>query len=261
MIPHIPWYLTLIVLTTDLAIVVGVWRILASATARTILQPTQQRRMRIGVAVFLAAWLSAAFLLAPSPASLVDRNLYFINPLIPIFSVLPLVVVLLALAFSASFRATLAALSLPAIIGVQLYRSVGAIFLVLLAMGQLPGHFALPAGWGDIAIGVSAPLVALALARGARGSKTLAYVWNIVGIVDLVVAVGMGTGLLPQFVLSGVHGPLPAAAAMGVFPMILVPALAVPVSVMLHGLALARLSKSSSPIRRSDRAGISPVQA
>lgn len=34
---------------------------------------------------------------------------------------------------------------------------------------------------------------------------------------------------------------LPAAAAMGVFPMILVPTFAVTVSVLLHLLALARL--------------------
>jgi hypothetical protein len=51
----------------------------------------------------------------------------------------------------------------------------------------------------------------------------------------------MGTGLLPQFVLAGVEGRVPSAAALGVFPMTLVPALAVPVSIMLHVLALVRL--------------------
>ncbi|HEU4955961.1 MAG TPA: hypothetical protein VFT28_15350, partial [Gemmatimonadales bacterium] len=68
--------------------------------------------------------------------------------------------------------------------------------------------------------------------------------WNALGLLDLVVAVGMGTGLLP--LLTGER--LPAAAAMGVYPLILVPTFAVPVAVLLHLIALRRLRRSPRPV-------------
>jgi hypothetical protein len=46
------------------------------------------------------------------------------------------------------------------IVGVQLYRALGLMFLVLYAVGRLPGAFALPAGIGDVIVGLVAPLVA-----------------------------------------------------------------------------------------------------
>jgi hypothetical protein len=68
----------------------------------------------------------------------------------------------------------------------------------------------------------------------------LGIAWNVLGLLDLVVAVGMGSGFLAPL-LTPELGPVPPAAAMGAFPLILVPTFAVPVSVLLHLLALARL--------------------
>src|SRR5690348_9000038 len=45
------------------------------------------------------------------------------------------------------------------IVSVQSYRVLGLIFLVLYAAGRMPGAFALPAGVGDILVGVLAPVV------------------------------------------------------------------------------------------------------
>src|SRR4029077_4583233 len=42
----------------------------------------------------------------------------------------------------------------------------GTAFLLIMALGHLPALFALPAGLGDIAAGIAAPLVALRLAQG-----------------------------------------------------------------------------------------------
>ena len=50
-------------------------------------------------------------------------------------------------------------------LSVQLYRALGVIFLILYAAGKLPGQFALPAGVGDIAIGLLAPIMGFAYAR------------------------------------------------------------------------------------------------
>jgi hypothetical protein len=243
MIPVIPWYLELIALATNLAVAAAVWGILSRAAGRSGLQPAVQRSVRFGSAIFLGAWLGAALLLAPPPGSLLARDRFYLTPLIPFFVLVPGTIALLALRLSPAGRRVVAAASLPALIGVQLYRTIGVVFLVLLALGQLPAHFALPAGWGDVAIGLTAPLVALAVARGVRGGRTLAVTWNVVGLLDLVVAVGMGTGFLARFLAPDLAPPVPPAAAMGIFPMILVPTFTVPISVLLHLLALGGLRR------------------
>jgi len=77
-------------------------------------------------------------------------------------------------------------------VGVQFYRVLGVIFLVLLLDGSTPGVFAAPAGTGDVAVGLLAPAVAWAFARGLRGSTGLVRAWNLLGLAYLVVAVTTG---------------------------------------------------------------------
>ncbi|MGH7518116.1 MAG: hypothetical protein ACREOC_11710 [Gemmatimonadales bacterium] len=240
MIPLIPWYITTIVLATNLTIAVAVWTLVSSTAGRSDLPLAARRTVRIGSGLFLGAWLGAALLLAPAPASLLGREQFYLTPLVPLFAAVPPAIVALALGFSPALRRAVAAVPLPALIGVQFYRVVGAVFLILLAQGRIPAHFALPAGWGDVAIGLAAPVIALALARRVRGARPLAIAWNALGLLDLVVAVGMGTGFLAPLLVPEL-GRVPPAAAMGAFPMILVPTFAVPVSALLHLLALARL--------------------
>jgi len=250
MTPHIPWYITAVVLTIDAAIVTAVWNILSRAAARSGLPPAGQRAVRTGAAVFLGVWLGGLLLLAPAPATLEGRDPFTITPLIPLALALPLAGVALALAASASFRRTLAAVTVPALVGVQAYRIIGAVFLVLYAQGRIAGHFALPAGWGDVAVGLTAPLVALALARGVAGSRALAVSWIAFSLLDLAVAVGMGTGFLAPLLAPELGPRVAPVAAMGVFPLIMVPAFAVPISVMLHLAALVKLLGEARLARR-----------
>lgn len=245
MLPVIPPSIVIVSLATNFVIAVAVWRILAAATARSGIPPERQRFMRIATGVALGGWLGAALLLAPAPASLLARDRFYLTPVIPLFAVASLTLTLLAVRFSPSFRRVLDAASLPAMIGVQLYRTIGLLFVILLGLGQLPAHFAQPAGWGDIAIGVTAPLVALALARGLAGSVPLAFAWNVLGIADLVVAVGLGTGYLAPLLMPSLGARVPPVAAMGVFPLIVVPIFAVPVSVLLHLLSLRKLRREA----------------
>jgi len=56
----------------------------------------------------------------------------------------------------------------------------------VMAQGHLPAAFALPAGLGDIALGVSAPFVARRLAHGT--GRIGAVRFNVLGILDLIVA-------------------------------------------------------------------------
>jgi hypothetical protein len=113
----------------------------------------------------------------------------------------------------------------------------------------LPGVFAWPAGLGDIAIGVTAPWVALALVRrpGFVTSRVF-VVWNLFGILDLVVAVSAGA--LSSVLASGVAGDV-TTGPMAQLPLVLIPKYLVPLFLMLHLAALFQARRQSS----TDHAG------
>jgi hypothetical protein len=238
MIPTIPWYITLVVLATNLALAAGLWRLIAAGADRAGLPADSARRVRIASALAIAGWLGLALLLAPAPRTLLQRDLFDVTPLIPLFAGGSFAAVLAARRAFPSFRRALSAMPLAWLHGIQVWRVIGAVFVLLLAQGQLPGHFALPAGWGDVAVGIAAPIVALALATRRPGAAALASAWNVFGLADLVVAVGMGTGYLAPLLIGA---RVPPAPAMAVFPLILVPTFAVPMAVMLHLAGLGRL--------------------
>jgi hypothetical protein len=112
-------------------------------------------------------------------------------------------------------------------------RVVGVLFLIVMAQGHLPAAFALPAGLGDIAIGVAAPFVARRLARDS--GHTGAVRFNVLGILDLVVAGIIG------FLLLGIVEVTPSTAPLTLLPLALIPTGAVPLAVALHIVSLCRL--------------------
>jgi hypothetical protein len=122
---------------------------------------------------------------------------------------------------------------------IQAWRIGGFSFLALYTYGILPGYFAWPAGVGDMAIGVSAPWIVVALMRqpGFTASKGFVW-WNVFGILDLVIAVGMGA-FAPLFLSDYVVGP-GTADAMARLPLVLVPAFFVPIFIILHVATLSQ---------------------
>jgi hypothetical protein len=123
-------------------------------------------------------------------------------------------------------------IDLPVIAGIQAWRFGGLGFIALYAYGILPGLFAWPAGLGDMAIGVTAPLVIVALRRQpAFAAGTLFRVWNLLGILDLVVAVSLGA--LSSVLGIGISAEI-VTFPMGELPLVLVPTFLVPLFVMLH---------------------------
>lgn len=125
------------------------------------------------------------------------------------------------------------------LVGIQLYRVLGIIFLVLYAGGHLPGLFALPAGLGDTLVGILAPLAVVSLTRSPEHSARRVRLWNLLGIADLVVAVTMGFLTSPSpFQIAAFHRP---SALIAMFPLSLIPVFAVPLSILLHIASLQKL--------------------
>jgi hypothetical protein len=84
----------------------------------------------------------------------------------------------------------------------------------------------------------------------------IALSWNALGLLDLAVAVGMGTGLLAPLLVPELGPRVPPVPAMGVYPLVLVPAFAVPASALVHVLALSRLAREARP-----QPGLQPEEA
>jgi len=120
----------------------------------------------------------------------------------------------------------------------QTWRVMGLFFLVDLYRGLLPAGFALPAGLGDIAIGVTAPLVAYLIRSNSPHKQAVYVAWNVLGIIDLVLAVTLG--ILHSQSTFGILAGGTTTALMSVFPRNLVPTFLVPLFVILHIAALSR---------------------
>jgi len=146
--------------------------------------------------------------------------------------VLPLVLFVVDRRLGSPLFAGFMRLELPTLIRLQTFRIIGVVFLVAWAGGTLPGGFALPAGIGDIAVGLAAPFVAAAVTGRRPHHLTLARLWNILGTVDLVTAVTLGVlhGRSPIGLLAGAV-PTDAVAR---YPMSVIPTFFVPLALMLH---------------------------
>ena len=145
---------------------------------------------------------------------------------------IPIAIFVIWSAVSQPFRQFLLSLNPSTLTIVQAWRIAGFVFLVLYAYKILPGDLALPAGWGDIAIGATAPFVALKLANPDHRKGFI--LWQLLGITDLVSAVGLGTTAQ----LINPHGIAPSA--MTVLPMSLIPTFAVPLFMILHFISIAQ---------------------
>ncbi|HEY5227412.1 MAG TPA: hypothetical protein VIJ19_02670 [Opitutaceae bacterium] len=115
-------------------------------------------------------------------------------------------------------------LGLRGILALNIFRLEGLYFLRLGSEGRLPTIFADRAGWGDVAAAAGA--IVLLLWRGGRGFRTALWVWNVLGVLDLAVAVGTATWL--NLTSPG------AMAAFTVPPFCLVPFWAVPLLLCGH---------------------------
>ena len=143
------------------------------------------------------------------------------------------------------------------LIGVQFYRALGVIFLILYATGKLPGLFAWPAGLGDVVVGVLAPVVAIAYRLGPRENTYLVSAWNLFGLADLVVAVTAGFLTSPSpFQLFAFDLPNELVTE---FPLVLIPVFLVPLSVLLHIASLAKLRRDA--LRGNNRRGTARAPA
>jgi hypothetical protein len=234
----VPTYLPYVILIgnglTLFAIFYGLNRALAEAS-----WPRTERRRALTIsAVILLGWLVIAL-------GLSGVGFYHVAqsgiPTIQYGLFLPILIGVFLIFRSEVAGRILGAVPQPWIVGVQLYRALGVVFLTLYAAGQLPALFAWPAGVGDIMVGLSAPLLAYAYARAPREAAGRVKAWNVFGILDLTFAVTLGFLTSPSAITPiAVH---PSSEVVTMLPMVMIPVYMVPLSILLHIASLVKLRR------------------
>jgi hypothetical protein len=200
-------------------------------------QPGGRGGIRLGVATALTVWLLLVLSFGAAGAFVSRPG----TPPLPIAIgvAAPLVLFFAWLRLSQSFREFVLYLDLRLIAGIQAWRFAGLGFLSLYAYKVLPAVFAFPAGLGDMAIGVAAPWMILALVRQPGFAASGAFIrWNILGILDLIIAVSIAT--VSAFFATGAPGEI-STAPLATLPLLLIPAFLVPLFLMLHIAALMQI--------------------
>ena len=242
-LPLTIWVISPILISTFI-----IWMLLRSAERKLFLDdPRPGRRVSTSALLLLVGWLAAAFSL--SWMGIFEAKADSLFPVIALGVSFPLVVGYAFLSRSKELDRVLHHVPQRWLVAIQLYRVFGVTFLLFYSAEMLPGAFALPAGIGDIAVGLAAPAVAYLYAAGYRRSCLAVLLWNVLGIADLVLAVATGFLSPPgPFHVLALENPNTMITA---FPLVLIPTFAVPLSIILH---LASMKKLRHAIRQSGSA-------
>jgi len=220
-----PIYLWILVLTGVLGMPITTGAVLARA----------DRAVGVRVAAGLLAWTAVSTGLALS--GVYESGRVFAGSLMPAAFLVGLLGMLAATRTPALARVLDSPGMVPRLAYPQMFRVAGVVFLIGLALGRVPAAFALPAGLGDIAVGLSAYFV-------ARRGRTALRRFSYAGIADLVVALTIGALTVPGTIRLAGLGP--ANTAVTELPLVLIPTAAVPLALVLHFAVLRRTRTASA---------------
>ena len=163
---------------------------------------------------------------------LVNTSGGFFAP-IALTAVAPVLAFLTAFALAPKFRSFVLAQNPRTLTLIQLWRVMGFAFLTLYAVNHLPAVFAIPAGFGDVMVGLLALVMVYRLDRDPDYVTAPGFTrFHLFGLVDFAVAIfaaGLSSGFLPALVPGGV-----TSAPMDVWPLNLFPTFFVPSFIIIQ---------------------------
>ncbi|MEO0717807.1 MAG: hypothetical protein AAFZ06_02910 [Pseudomonadota bacterium] len=217
----------------------GVVALTVLAAARAGLERGQIAQAGVTVAAFLGLWGAIAFLLAKRelllpPASVGDAPYVLILMLGGAF-------LLWALGRLTRLGRRITDAADPGlVIGFQIPRVMGAVFLIGWALGAIPWQFAIPAGLGDIWAGVVGYQAMRAVERGDADADRKIMWANVVGLGDFVVAVSTGLITSEGFLHLLAHD---APNIINHYPLALFPGFFVGIFIAMHVFSLGQLRR------------------
>jgi hypothetical protein len=126
------------------------------------------------------------------------------------------------------------------LVGLQLFRVIGGVFLIEMVRGHIPGVFAYPAGVGDILVGMVAFGILLACNKRQRVPGAFIVLVIVLGIADFISAFFFGFTSTPgpfQLFFPAIPNRLL------VFPTGMIPLFLVPYAIFFHTLSLLNYLK------------------
>jgi hypothetical protein len=212
---------------------------MSATLSSTSLQPSTGRAPA-PLVVVLAAWLAAVLGLGASGAFMAPPHTPPLALLIAF--VAPVAAGVIAYRASTQVREWVLGIEPRVFVSLQAWRFAGFSFIALYTHGILPGFFAWPAGLGDMAIGATAPLILGRLAQSPAFASSRAFLrWNLLGLLDLFVAISLGA--IGGFLFSD---RAVTTAPMATLPLVLIPAFLVPAFILMHFAALAKARRRAA---------------
>lgn len=200
--------------------------------------PLWNTNRKLGLAALLAIQFVAAYAIGTS--GLLENSQFIMIPPIALTVLIPVALFFTTYAVSERFRNFVLAQDIRTLTRLQHWRVVGFAFLALYAFDQLPALFALPAGLGDVAIGLSAAFIVSNMDRDpdyifSNGFRR----FHLLGLLDFVVALGtaaLSSGAFPTLISNGL-----TSSALDVWPLNLFPSFIVPCFIILQISALLKV--------------------
>jgi predicted membrane channel-forming protein YqfA (hemolysin III family) len=252
----IPPYLAFTVVAGCIATIVAAVAGVSRALQRSDWSDRERRRAVRTVASLLAGWFALAVTLAivgvySAAASRI--------PTIQFGIVIPIFLGGLMIWRWPAVSRLIDAVPRQWVIAIQCYRVEGVTFLVLYAAHLLPGLFAIPAGVGDVSVGIAAAGIGFgAIGRRPLRASTVLR-WNLLGIADLVVAITTGFLTSPSsFQIFAFDRP---NELISVFPLVLIPTFLVPLAILLHMISLIQLRRATAHASGSREGAVRHVPA
>lgn len=237
----LPSYASLVTITACILVIPAIAAISYDAMRHRGSQRRSALEVAFGVGALLAAWLAAA--VATGGAGVFLGRPEDTVPAIAGGLLIPLFAGVL-LTRIAVVRDALAASRLLALLTLlNTWRVVGIVFIALYLQDLLPAQFALPAGIGDVIIGLTAPMVAYVLWKHPA-RRRLAITFHALGLLDLVLAITLGVTSAPGALQ--IFTAEPNTSPMTVLPEVLVPTFLVPIAVIVHITVLRILAHQRS---------------
>ncbi len=231
MIVTFPTNTIALIVVITVTVVIAFWLIWSQGLKQLPFKESVKRSWQWGVAAVLAVWVAARMDLLSSSKFAQIPNYTRASLIVGLsLSILPFLL--------PQFRQIVRAIPQVWLIGIHTIRIGGFFFLALMDMKLLPPQFALPAGIGDMAVGILAPIVVYAIAQQKPYARNITVAWNLLGLLDLIVA--LTTGLL-------YIGPFAAkVAAYGVALyylnyVLLIPSVVVPLLATMHFYSLYQM--------------------
>lgn len=195
-------------------------------------------RTKLGFAALWLVWLAAAYVIG-SEQLLASNQPGLLRP-VAVMVVVPVGLFLAAYWALPWVRSLVHAADIRTLTMVQHWRVIGFGFLPLFALGVLPGVFALPAGLGDVALGIGALYVVGRFDRDPdyRTSSGLVR-FHVLGLADFALAetaAGLSSGVAPALLFGG-----PTSAGMEVWPLSIFPTILVPSFIIAHAVVLLKV--------------------